>query len=200
LVTGFAFKRVIDSMTRARWLSFRLAETLTLEDDGCAVLAWLVAGWFAGATLLLGFALLAAAGFDYLLGAPYRSAPARKKPAAVWFGLVRGRRRIVVWSDDGEGWPDLACGRCASLLTFGICADWPVVVSCRMLVGLTVRFAWSTLNRQKKEAPVPALPVDFAWTDSAPQTAPWTSHLTLVSCHSVPAPRRPFQSRWRRPS
>jgi hypothetical protein len=39
LVTGFAFKRVIDSMTRARWLSFRLAETLTLEDDGCAVLA-----------------------------------------------------------------------------------------------------------------------------------------------------------------
>jgi hypothetical protein len=90
LVTGFAFKRVIDSMTRARWLSFRLAETLTLEDDGCAVLAWLVAGWFAGATLLLGFALLAAAGFDYLLGAPYRSAPARKKPAAVRFGLVRG--------------------------------------------------------------------------------------------------------------
>src|SRR5437588_12561168 len=55
LVRGLAFERVIDSLIRVRWLSFRLAETLALEEDGCAVLAWL----FAGAALVLGFALLA---------------------------------------------------------------------------------------------------------------------------------------------
>jgi hypothetical protein len=39
LVTGFAFKRVIDSLIRVRWLSFRLAETLTLDEDCWVVLA-----------------------------------------------------------------------------------------------------------------------------------------------------------------
>jgi hypothetical protein len=44
LVTGFAFKRVIESLNGVRWLSFRLAETLTLEGDSWVVLAWLLAG------------------------------------------------------------------------------------------------------------------------------------------------------------
>src|SRR6267378_8460143 len=44
LVTGFAFKRVIDSLIRVRWLSFRLAETLTLEEGCWVVLACLFAG------------------------------------------------------------------------------------------------------------------------------------------------------------
>ena len=39
LVTGLAFKRVIDSLIRVRWLSFRLAEMLTLEEDCWVVLA-----------------------------------------------------------------------------------------------------------------------------------------------------------------
>jgi hypothetical protein len=40
LVTGLAFSRVIDSTTRVRWVSLRLAEMLTLvvDEGDCAVL------------------------------------------------------------------------------------------------------------------------------------------------------------------
>jgi hypothetical protein len=42
--TGFAFSRVIDSLTRVRWLSFRLAETLALDEGDCAVLVLVFEG------------------------------------------------------------------------------------------------------------------------------------------------------------
>jgi hypothetical protein len=34
----------IDSVTRVRWLSLRLAETLTFDDSDCAVFVWLLDG------------------------------------------------------------------------------------------------------------------------------------------------------------
>jgi hypothetical protein len=44
LFTGAAFSLAIDALTRVRWLSLRLAETLTLDDRDCAVLVWLFDG------------------------------------------------------------------------------------------------------------------------------------------------------------
>jgi hypothetical protein len=44
LFNGATFSRAIDSLTRMRWVSLRLAETLTLDELDCAVLVWLVDG------------------------------------------------------------------------------------------------------------------------------------------------------------
>ena len=44
LFTGATFSLATDSLTRARWLSLRLAETLTLDERDCAVLVWLFDG------------------------------------------------------------------------------------------------------------------------------------------------------------
>jgi len=44
LFTGAAFSLAIDALTRVRWLSLRLAETLTLDERDCAVLVWLFDG------------------------------------------------------------------------------------------------------------------------------------------------------------
>jgi hypothetical protein len=44
---GLEFSLVIDSVTRVRWRSSRLAEMLTLHERDCAVLVWLLDGWAA---------------------------------------------------------------------------------------------------------------------------------------------------------
>jgi hypothetical protein len=44
LFTGATFSLAIDSLTRVRWLSLRLAETLTLDEGDCAVFVWLFDG------------------------------------------------------------------------------------------------------------------------------------------------------------
>jgi hypothetical protein len=44
LFTAGAFSLVIDSLTRVRWLSLRLAEMLRLVEGDCAVLVWLFYG------------------------------------------------------------------------------------------------------------------------------------------------------------
>ncbi len=40
LFMGATFSLAIDSLTRVRWVSFREAETLTLDEFDCAVLDW----------------------------------------------------------------------------------------------------------------------------------------------------------------
>jgi hypothetical protein len=44
LFNGATFSLAIDSLTRVRWLSLRLAETLTLDEPDCAVLDWVFDG------------------------------------------------------------------------------------------------------------------------------------------------------------
>jgi hypothetical protein len=44
LFTGATFSLAIDSLTRVRWLSLRLAETPTLDELDCAVLVGLFDG------------------------------------------------------------------------------------------------------------------------------------------------------------
>jgi hypothetical protein len=44
LVTGLAFNLLIDTLTRVRSLSFRLADTLMFDDRDCAVSVWLFDG------------------------------------------------------------------------------------------------------------------------------------------------------------
>jgi hypothetical protein len=44
LFIGATFSFEIDSVTRTRWLSLRLADTLTLEEGDCAVFVWLLDG------------------------------------------------------------------------------------------------------------------------------------------------------------
>ena len=47
LFSGATFNLAIDSLTRVRWPSLRLAETLTLDELDCAALVWLFDGWVA---------------------------------------------------------------------------------------------------------------------------------------------------------
>jgi hypothetical protein len=128
LFTGATFSLATDSLTRARWLSLRLAETLTLDERDCAVLVWLFDGW--AAVLVDGWvpALVLAL------------APAGD--ACDWL-FVDGAVLVCAWLDEFDGWPDWACedacgggeawfdwvcARAGSLLPEALGADWLVVV------------------------------------------------------------------------
>jgi hypothetical protein len=140
LLTGATFSLEIDSLTRVRWPSLRLAETLTLDERDCAVLAWLFAGWAAvlvdGCVAALVFALEPAGdACDWLFvgGAVLVCAWAGEFDCAgCWADCACEGAAVVLLSDrvcDGwEGWFDCACERDESLpVVLG--ADWLVVVA-----------------------------------------------------------------------
>jgi hypothetical protein len=138
LFIGATFSLAIDSLTRVRWLSLRLAETLTLDEGDCAVFVWLFDGWAAvlvdgwAPALVLALVPVGAA-CDWLFAGGAVLVCACVGEFDGWADWACEGAVAALLSDrpcdGGEAWFDWTCERDESLLPVAFGADWLVVVA-----------------------------------------------------------------------